>query len=170
MSDKTPEFIEDDGKPEAETEAPILSAKEVEAIKAEAKAKILAERKSAAKADLLARETQRLKNEEGMVTGLGHQDEIVNITIDLPTFAPSININMRPYWHGHTYPVPRHVAETLRDQMQNCWRHQNQIDAKDLASFYASRRVTEMHKVAKGYVPDPFRPGKVTPAAIAKVA
>lgn len=161
------DFIDEPPKPDPE-DTPILSSKEIEVIKAEAKAKILAERKSAAKVALLASETQRLKNEEGMVTGLGHQDEMVNITIDLPTYAASININSRPYWHGHTYPVPRHVAETLRDQMQSCWKHQNQIDAKDLASFYQTRRIAEIDKVAKGFVPDPFRAGKVTPAAIAR--
>ncbi len=161
------DFIDEPPKPEPE-DAPILSAKEIEAIKAEAKTKLMAERKSAAKVELLARETKRLRDEEGMVTGLGHQDEIVGVTIDLPTYGASININSRPYWHGHTYNVPRHVAETLRDQMQNCWKHQNQIDAKDLASFYQTRRIADLDKVAKNMVPDPFRAGKVLPAAVAR--
>ncbi len=149
--------------------APVLTPAEIAAIKKEAKDKILAERKSAAKVKLLAEETQRLRVQEGMVTGLGHLDEIVNITIDLPTFAPSININMQPYWHGRTYAVPRHVAETLNSQMFTCWKHQNEVDGKSLGQFYAIRRATTMDKVDKGFVPDPYRPGKVAPATVARV-
>jgi hypothetical protein len=160
----TKDFIEDP----APADEPILSAAEIKAIKEEAKKKILDERKSAAKLDLLTRETQRLKNEEGLVTGNSHADEMVTITIDLPTFAPSIVINMRPYWHGHTYTVARHVAETLRAQMFTSWKHQNEIDGKSLGDFYATRRIAEIGKVAKGAVPDPYHVGKAIPAVVAR--
>lgn len=161
----TKDFIDDD-TPAADQ--PILSAAEIDKIRKEAREKLLSEKKSAAKADLLAKEIQRLKNEEGLVTGNSHADEMVSITIDLPTFAPNIIINMRPYWHGHTYTVARHVAETLRAQMFTSWKHQNEIDGKSLADFYATRRLAEIGKVAKGAVPDPFHVGKSVPAAVAR--
>lgn len=160
----TKDFIED----ESPAEEPILSAAEIAKIRAEAKEKILSERKSAAKADLMSREIQRLKNEEGLVTGNRYADEIVTITIDLPTFAPNIVVNMRPYWHGHTYTVARHVAESLRAQMFTSWKHQNEIDGKSMTDFYATRRIAEIGKVAKGSVPDPYHVGKAVPAVVAR--
>ena len=131
-------------------DAPILSEKEIAAIKAEAKAKILAERKSAEKKKILEQETQRLKNEEGLVTGDGYKDEIVSITVDLAPFSPSININGRPYWHGRTYNVARHVADTIRDQMFQTWKHQNEIDGKSLSDFYAKKHIADLYVVKKG--------------------
>jgi hypothetical protein len=157
------EAVEDQG-----ADKPILSAAEIAEIKKKAKTKILAERKVAAEDDLMKREMQRLKNEEGLVTGNSHADEMVTITIDLPNFAPSLVVNMRPYWHGHTYTVARHVAESLRSNMFSCWRHQNEIDGKSAADFYAQRRITEMGRVAKGFTPDPFHPGKAIPAPVAR--
>lgn len=131
-------------------DTPILSEKEIAAIKAEAKAKILAERKSAEKKKILEQETQRLKNEEGLVTGDSYKDEIVSITVDLAPFSPSININGRPYWHGRTYNVARHVADSLREQMYRTWQHQNEIDGKSLNEFYARKHVADLYKVKKG--------------------
>lgn len=135
---------------EETADTPILSAKEIEEIKAEAKKKILAERKSAEKKKILEQETQRLKNEEGLVTGDSFKDEMVTVTIDLAPFSPSININGRPYWHGKTYNVARHVADTLREQMYRTWQHQNEIDGKSLSEFYARKHVADLYKVKKG--------------------
>lgn len=128
----------------------IMTLAEINDIKAKARADIMADKKGKLKQDMLAAEKQRLQREEGLTTGNGHQDEILSLTIDLAPYAPYININGQCYYHGRTYQVPRHVADTLRDQMFMTWKHQNQIDGKDAASFYAAKHVAEMYKVAGG--------------------
>ena len=132
---------------EIDADAPILSEAEIEQIKLQARQDILKERKSEARKHLLAVETQRLKNEEGLITGNGYQDEMVNITIDLALFSPAIIINSRPYWHGKTYSVPRHVADTLRETMYRTWGHQADIDGQSKTAFYANKRVADLFKV-----------------------
>jgi hypothetical protein len=134
---------------QADPEA-LLTEAEIEDIRAKARAEIMGDKRTKLKAEILAAEKQRLKNEEGLTTGNGHQDEIVSITIDLAPFAPHVNINGKCYYHGRTYPVPRHVADTLRDQMFMTWKHQNQIDGKDLNQFYAAKHIAEMFKVEGG--------------------
>ncbi len=124
----------------------LLSPSEIAKIKDEARASILSAKKADAKKKLLASETQRLRNEEGLTTGNAHSDEIVNITIDLPLFSPNIIINSQAYWHGRTYPVPRHVADTLRSQMFNSWRHQSEIDGQSKQAFYAAKHVADLYK------------------------
>lgn len=131
-------------------DAPLLSEAEIAAIRAQARAEIMADKRGKLKQELLAAEKQRLKNEEGLTTGNSHMDEVVSISIDLAPYAPYININSQCYYHGRTYQVPRHVADTLRDQMFQTWKHQNQIDGKDAASFYAAKHVAEMYSVAGG--------------------
>lgn len=127
-------------------ESAILTPGEIEKIKAEARASILSAKKANAKKKLLADETRRLRNEEGLTTGNAHSDEIVNITIDLPLFSPHILINSQAYWHGHTYPVPRHVADTLRSQMFNSWKHQSEIEGKSKQAFYAEKHIADLYK------------------------
>lgn len=126
--------------------APLLSEAEIAAIKLQARQDILKAKKADARAELLKAETQRLRVEEGMTTGNAHSDEIVNITIDVAQFAPNILINNQPYWHGHTYAVPRHVADTLRDVMYRTWGHQAEIDGKSRQAFYAEKHVAELYK------------------------
>ncbi len=132
----------------------ILSPAEISKIKDEARASILKAKKEDARRKLLASETQRLRNEEGLTTGNGNLDEIVNITIDLPLFAPHVCINSHAYWHAQTYSVPRHVADTLRSQMFNSWKHQSEIDGKSKNAFYAEKHIAEM-----------FRPANLTKGA-----
>lgn len=163
---KTPDFVEDPQASAPKTDAKVvpidaaakapldpsgvLTDAEVLDIRAKARADIMADKKGKLKQDMLAAEKQRLLREEGLTTGNGHQDEILSITIDVAAYAPYININGQCYWHGRTYQVPRHVADTLRDQMFMTWKHQNQIDGKDANAFYAAKHVAEMYKVEGG--------------------
>lgn len=147
----------DDKKPVTKTAAskaddmhpdhPLLTKAEVEEIRAKAKADIEAARKKSAKAQFLEVEKARLLTEEGMTTGIGPQDEMVNITIDLAEYSPAIVINMRAYFHGQTYTVPRHMAETMREIMQRTHLHQNEIDGKSRTHFYQQARATELSPV-----------------------
>lgn len=165
MTDKTPEFIEEPGSEPAPIKKSVVPAKaephpddpevlltpaQIEEIKKQARAEIMADKRGKAKQELLAAEKLRLQRDEGLTTGNRHADEILSITIDLAPYAPYININSQCYYHGRTYQVPRHVADTLRDQMFQTWKHQNQIDGKDAAQFYSQKHVAEMFKVAGG--------------------
>ena len=127
-------------------DAPILSAAEIDTIKARARQNILKAKKKDAEEKLLEQETQRLRVEEGYTTGNSHLDEIVNITIDLAQFASSILINNVPYNHGRTYAVPRHVADTLRETMARTWGHQADIDGKSIAAKVGEKHVAELYK------------------------
>lgn len=122
---------------------PILSNEEFEAAKLAARAALETERKKAARKAVLETETQRLREEEGMSAG-GVKDEKVRIMLDLAPHSPYILINSRPYYHGQTYTVPRHVAETLREVQQRGWRHQDEIDGKSLSEHYQRARQTEL--------------------------
>ena len=125
----------------------LLTDAEISQIKAKARAELLDVKRANLKRAIMEQEKTRLKNIEGLTTGNSHQDEMVSITIDLPTFTPGININSMMYWHGRTYNVPRHVADTLRDQMHLSWAHQNQIDGKSLTDFYAQKHIADLYKV-----------------------
>lgn len=114
----------------------ILSNEEVLAARAKAREKLEAEQKAFAISDVEKQELARLRDEESMTVGGADQD-LVNVTIDLPEFADCLKTNMRPFWHGQTYKVPRHVADDLRWRMQAAWQHQLlQIDGKKLRDTY----------------------------------
>lgn len=134
--------------PKSEAEHPILTNKEVEEIRAQARKEIADTRKRNAKSQFLEAEKARLLTEEGLTTGLGPKDQMVRITIDLSEYAANIVINHKVYWHGQTYTVPRHVAETLREIMFRTHLHQNEIDGKGLRSFYQRHRDTELSPVS----------------------
>lgn len=144
-------------------EDPILTNEEIAAIRKQAREDILKLRKSNAKTQFLEAEKARLLREEGMTTGTTAKDQMVRITIKLAEYAGNILINGRPYWHGHTYTVPRHVAENLREIMQRTEIHQAEIDGKGLRSFYAKQHETVLSPV-KGVQNAPTRPdgSKVT--------
>jgi len=105
----------------------LLSEKDIATAKARARKKLDDQLRAAEMARIEEEETFRLLREEGKRTGIADKDEIVNITIDLPEFAPNLLINMEPYWHGYTYSVPRHVADSLREMMQRLWGHQQEV-------------------------------------------
>jgi hypothetical protein len=158
MSQKKTESEPNQERPKTEQEErlhPLLSNAEVEEIRAEARAKLEKERLAAAKKSLLAEETERLRMEEGLVTG-GPSDEMVEITIVLAQHSDRLLINMRPYWHGRTYRVPRHVANSMREMMFRGERHESEIKGNSMASFYMNARETKLSPV-KGSTNAPRR-------------
>lgn len=139
----------------------LLSNDEVLQARAQARASVLAERKLKAMAEIEKAETERLRIEEGFVTGIGAMDEIVNITIDLAPYTEKISINGplgQHYYNGRTYPVPRHVANSLVEQMHRSWRHEDQVDGKNLTQTYARKRDTAINArtSAVSNAPRPF--------------
>jgi hypothetical protein len=123
----------------------ILSVEEVEAARKRARDKIDKERRAAASKQVEEEETRRLRREEGLTSGITSEDEIVWVTIDLPDWCPNVSINSTPYWHGHSYQVPRHVARTISEQIQNALRAHDLADGKSITDQFKSRRNTVMN-------------------------
>ena len=126
---------------------PVLSDQEVSDAKAAARAAVDKERKAAAIKQVVSEETARLQREEGLVSGDPVKDEMVRVTIDLPEYSASIRINGEDFYHSHTYTLPRHVANSLREIMQRAWLHQEEIDGKTLAQNMLTRRDTKLTPV-----------------------
>lgn len=134
---------------------PVLSEAEVAAAVAEARERVRKDAVAAAKKKIIDDEVLRLQREEGMHTGDGVKDEVVPIYIDLAEHSDRLLVNMQPYYHGHTYNVPRHVANSLREQMARGWNHQDDIDGKSLRQRLGRARVKDPKTFAKGPTQDP---------------
>lgn len=132
----------------AESGHPVLTNDEVAKAKADARAAVEKERKAAAIKQIVAEETSRLRREEGLVSGDAVKDEMVKVTIDLPEYSASIRVNGEDFYHGSTYTVPRHVANSFKEIMQRAWLHQEEIDGKTLAQNMLTRRDTKLTPVS----------------------
>lgn len=116
----------------------VLSAKEEEAVRRQAEREIENERKIQARADLLKKEKAKLRERHSINDNSalsGRASDMVMITINIPEFSncPWIQVNLPngpKYYHGQTYTVPRHIANSLRESMQWMRRHQNELDGK----------------------------------------
>lgn len=111
---------------------PLLTPAEVLAARKKAQDRHLAGQKKAAMAAIEAQELEALQGPAGLVTGNATLDEMVDYTVMLPEFAPHIAINGRPYHHGHTYHVPRHVAQGLSEQCQRANHHELEINGRGI--------------------------------------
>lgn len=126
-------------------EHPILTPEEVAAAKLKARQKIDRERRASALKLVEDQELLRLRIEEGLTTGVDTEDLQVWITIDLPDWSPNVAVNGMPYWHGHSYQVPKHVYRTLAEQIQNAWRANDLSEGKSLAQQFQKRRDTAIN-------------------------
>lgn len=132
----------------AEPEArlhPILTNEQVLEAQARAKKKVDDLRIKEAMRSIEEIETARLRREEGFVTGEGAKDELVSVTLDLAPHSDRITINQMAYWHGHTYTVPRHVGDSLRDMQARGWVHQDELDGKNKTQHYQANRLTKLN-------------------------
>jgi hypothetical protein len=57
-------------------------------------------------------------------------DELLEVTIDLPEFAYSIVMDNVSYFHGLTYDVPKRKYHSIIDQMARSWEHDREIHAR----------------------------------------
>lgn len=119
----------------------ILTDAQIDDRRTAAEAKLFKEQQESALKAIETEHLQKLRMERGMVVG-GRNDDMVTITLDLAEHSACLMTNGRPYWHGATYTVPRHVADDLRSRMFMGWRHQNDIDGKSLSQFYQRHRNT----------------------------
>lgn len=128
-----------DGKPESDEPRPILSKSEIEAAKKLAQERVEKALKEAETERVIAAEMERLRREEGRRTGKPDLDEPVTFTIDCAEFANKLTVNGEDFWHGYTYTKPRHVYDSLRETMFRGHVHQNNLDGKDMATFYRNK-------------------------------
>lgn len=147
MTDDEPDIL---GEAAKNDHHPLLSDKEVADAVAEARARVRKEAVAAAKKKVIDDEVLRLKREDGKHTGDGVRDEMVPIYIDLAEHSSHLSVNGEPFWHGFTYTVPRHVANSLREQMARGWNHQDDIDGKSITQRLGRRRVADPATYAKG--------------------
>lgn len=141
--------VDADKVPENVRLHPILTNEEVEAARKKALEKIQAERRKAALRQVEEEETERLRRVEGMTSGVTVEDEIVSILIDVPDWVPWVAVNGAPYWAGFVYPVPRHVARTINEQMQNAWRTHDLADGKSTTQQFQRKRHTTVDGVTQ---------------------
>lgn len=127
----------------AVAEHPLLSRAEVDEIRKQARQEIEDARRVTAKKELLKAEKQKLREDMGLYVG-GPADELVYCTLDLAEHSPFLQINTTRYYHGATYKVPRHVADTLREMQARGHRHQDEIDGKSLTQHYQRNRNTSL--------------------------
>lgn len=73
------------------------------------------------------------RGKTGLRTGNPVLDELVVCTLDLAEHSDCIRINGHQFWHGHTYTVPRHVANSLREMQQRGHHHQAELDGKGIS-------------------------------------
>lgn len=139
----------------AAQDAPLLTPEEIEAARAEARERVRTKKVKEAKAAIIAAEIAALEREEGQRTGIADMDEEVPIYIDLPEFTPSVKINGEPFWHGQTYVRPRHVVNSLREQMFRAWEHQRDIEGQSMTQKIGQRRVRDPQTFSKGPTSDP---------------
>lgn len=143
---------------EIDLDAPLLSAEDIERIRAKARAQVAAERKKQAEAQLLAEELEKIRGKQGQLTGDPRLDELVNVMIDCGENTDRIVINGRPFFHGRQYTVPRHVAESLREIMWRTQMHEHSITEKPLSAFYQRPHNTAISR--KGIENGPRNPGE----------
>lgn len=118
-----------------------LDPADVEAILAEAREKVEAERKDKARKRILADALKKERVKQGLIHENTAQPD-QKITIDLAEYSGFISLDGRPYHHGHTYTVSYGTAQTLRERMARSHAHQAEIDGK--SRFEAQQRAKRL--------------------------
>jgi cytochrome c-type biogenesis protein CcmH/NrfG len=99
-------------------EEKLFNEQEMEAIRREAEEAVLKDQKAKAKKALLEEAKREARSK------IDPEEEIIEVVITLPRFAPFIAIDGTQYHHGNTYKVPRKQYNTICDIMAQSWRHE----------------------------------------------
>ena len=116
-----------------------LSEGDLARIQAKARKQVAAERKAALEEQALKAELEKIRGKAGLITGDPEKDRLVTLVIDVGQSADRIIINGRAYFHGHSYEVPLHVAETLREICHRTQMHEEEISGKTRLNFKPRR-------------------------------
>lgn len=109
----------------------LLSDAEIEALRVEAKKKVLEDRKKAAQQKVLAA-MLREENER-----IDPSDEIVLYTIDIPGYAKSVRLDGIEYFHGQTYKFTTRKLSSILEVVQGAWRHERSIGEANRNNYVA---------------------------------
>lgn len=115
---------------------PILTVQEQREAMAKGRARVTAEDRKAAMKAFEDQAVEMIRGKKGLTTGDPVKDELVSISLDLAEHSNAIVLNGNAYWHGQTYEVPRHVADTIREIQSRGWNHQLELDGKGLSERY----------------------------------
>jgi hypothetical protein len=121
---------------------PILSIQDQREAIAAAKKRVQTDTRKEAMKALQDAAYEKERGREGMRTGDPVKDELVWVTLDLAEHSDRIVLNGTIYLHGHTYQVPRHVADTMREIQARGHEHQNTLDGKGIAELTKKPRMT----------------------------
>jgi hypothetical protein len=104
--------------------SPLLSDADKSEALDRAREHVTRERKNAAIDDYFAKAVHEFER--------GHEpvQQLVDLMIDLPTYAPFIRLDNVCYFHGVTYEVTLGVAVTMQDVMARTWEHQSEIEGR----------------------------------------
>lgn len=115
--------------------AELLNDQERIALQAEAKKKVLEDRKAKAKKELLARAI----DEERMA--LEPEEDLVDCTIDLPGFADRVVIDGVVYFHGATYKFPLKQYRSVTEIIGRAWGHEHEVGGANRDAYRRPRNV-----------------------------
>lgn len=122
-----------EGQPPADPDLDVLTAEEIAAVEAEAKADVDREAKELARQALKAKIVSDAKRAKGLAA------EQVEVTLDLAPYCTEIVLDNRHFLQGVTYTVRATQAQVMREIMQRTWTHQAEIDGKS-ENFYRRTR------------------------------
>lgn len=132
--------------PNSSTAASFLSAEEIAQIRAEARAKVIAEKKAMERKRLIDAEIRAARQEEGLLPPgpAEDPDELVDIYIDLPRFPnqtdpPFLLIDQKYYFHGTQHQVTRAQRASMLDMMSRARRHMAAFKGESMA-YYDQQR------------------------------
>ena len=136
----------------------ILSNEEIEAIRAEAKAKVAADQKKARRKLVYDLAMVEARREAGEIPFDEERErelaEKTQIRINLPRHRLAtgrelppdpIILDQRIFNHGRTYTVTRAEAEYLMDRMARSWEHMAQVDGRS-KTYYNEQLGTMMYQ------------------------
>ena len=133
-----------EAKAEVSASDALLTDEEVAEVRAQARADAIAkvnkEKRKALLLKIAQEEEALVKAEMGQLSGEPQMDEIVSCPIELPEWSPDIKLNGMRYQAGVTYPVPRHVANTLMEIMQANRNLEHNLSGKKKSEYYRAAK------------------------------
>ena len=131
------------GNAELERRFAILSPAEIQAARDEAHKRFNTTAKKAAVEAVVADETRRLK----LKTGDGFKDEEIYLHVDLAPYTDRLIIDGATYLHGHSYKLPRHMVESMREMVQRTWDHEADIKGESIRQKMGQYRTQNFDQI-----------------------
>jgi hypothetical protein len=114
----------------------ILTPEDIAEIQEEAAEQVRAAQRKKARATMLADARAALEREAVIEMRRGAaRGDMVDVSIDLATYAPFLRIDGEVFYHGATYRVGRDKAKVLQEQMQRSWAHERSLAGPETQFF-----------------------------------